>query len=79
MSTKGMYKLREDKQELTKQLGCMNGIFQLFDRRYLLGQKKLPQGKHITPKYVCFCMLLLYIVCISTNIIPQDSSLQFCI
>ncbi|CAH1424976.1 unnamed protein product [Lactuca virosa] len=44
MSAKGMYTLREDKQELTKQLGCMNGIFQLFDRRYLLGQKKLPQG-----------------------------------
>ncbi|KAI3699685.1 hypothetical protein L2E82_44119 [Cichorium intybus] len=48
MTTKGVYTLREDQQELTKQLGCMNGIFQLFDRRYLLGQrnnqKKLPQG-----------------------------------
>ncbi|KAF5769914.1 putative protein LONGIFOLIA [Helianthus annuus] len=45
---------RDDTQELQKQLGCMNGIFQIFDRRYLLGQrrhshshnqKKLPQGQ----------------------------------
>ncbi|XP_071703516.1 protein LONGIFOLIA 1-like [Rutidosis leptorrhynchoides] len=51
MSTKAMYTVTEDKQEIQKQLGCMNGIFQLFDRRYLLGQRrhdnhptKLPQG-----------------------------------
>ncbi|KAF5791961.1 putative protein LONGIFOLIA [Helianthus annuus] len=37
MSTKVVHTLREDKQGLQKQLGCMNGIFQLFDRRYLLG------------------------------------------
>ncbi|KAI7751386.1 hypothetical protein M8C21_021489, partial [Ambrosia artemisiifolia] len=50
-----MYTLEEDKQEINKKLGCMNGIFQIFDRRYLLGQrrhgnhdKKLPQGKSIT-------------------------------
>ncbi|XP_071693770.1 uncharacterized protein [Rutidosis leptorrhynchoides] len=34
----------EAKQEIKKQLGCMNGIFQLFDRRYLLGQRR--QGNH---------------------------------
>ncbi|XP_024974659.1 protein LONGIFOLIA 2-like [Cynara cardunculus var. scolymus] len=49
MSSKVMYSQREeDKQEIQKQLGCMNGIFQLFDRRYLLGkrrQKHLPQGQ----------------------------------
>ncbi|KAD3640985.1 hypothetical protein E3N88_30208 [Mikania micrantha] len=52
MSTDVMHNLREDKQELQKQLGCMNGLFQLFDRRYLLGQrrhgqhhKKLSQGQ----------------------------------
>ncbi|KAK1438927.1 hypothetical protein QVD17_04740 [Tagetes erecta] len=52
MSTEVMHTLEEDKQELQKQLGCMNGFFQLFDRRYLLGQrrhchhhKKLPQGQ----------------------------------
>ncbi|KAI3665820.1 hypothetical protein L6452_44455 [Arctium lappa] len=49
MSTNVMYSPREeDKQELQKQLGCMNGIFQLFDRRYLLGQrrrKNLTQGQ----------------------------------
>ncbi|XP_076936754.1 protein LONGIFOLIA 1-like [Bidens hawaiensis] len=44
--------LKDDKQGLQKQLGCMNGIFQIFDRRYLLGlrrhghsQKKLPPAQ----------------------------------
>ncbi|XP_071710097.1 protein LONGIFOLIA 1-like [Rutidosis leptorrhynchoides] len=52
MATKVVYSLREDKQGLNKQLGCMNGIFQLFDRRYLLGlhrhgrnQNRLTQGQ----------------------------------
>ncbi|KAK9061765.1 hypothetical protein SSX86_018948 [Deinandra increscens subsp. villosa] len=47
-----VHTLRDDKQELQKQLGCMNGIFQIFDRRYLLGQrrhghnqKRLPPGE----------------------------------
>ncbi|KAL8231464.1 hypothetical protein R6Q57_001242 [Mikania cordata] len=37
MAAKVVHTQREDKQGLQKQLGCMNGIFQLFDRRYLLG------------------------------------------
>ncbi|MFS8017138.1 putative protein LONGIFOLIA [Helianthus anomalus] len=40
MSTEVMYTLEKDKQDIQKQLGCMNGIFQLFDRRYLLGQRR---------------------------------------
>ncbi|KAJ0615251.1 putative protein LONGIFOLIA [Helianthus annuus] len=55
MSTEVMHTLGEDTHELQKQLGCMNGIFQLFDRRYLLGQrrhghhhKKPPQGVSVT-------------------------------
>lgn len=38
MSSKLAYST-EEKRELQKQLGCMNGIFQLFDRRYFLGQR----------------------------------------
>ncbi|XP_076885151.1 protein LONGIFOLIA 1-like [Bidens hawaiensis] len=52
MSTEVVHTLKEDNQELHKQLGCMNGLFQLFDRKYLLGQgrhghrhKKLHQGQ----------------------------------
>nr|XP_043638730.1 protein LONGIFOLIA 1-like [Erigeron canadensis] len=59
MSTKVMYTSTEDKQEMQKQLGCMNGIFQLFDRRYLLGQrrnghhqKKPPQGQNDNGKEI---------------------------
>ncbi|XP_024978332.1 protein LONGIFOLIA 1-like [Cynara cardunculus var. scolymus] len=52
MATKVVHTIREEKQEIQKRLGCMNGIFQLFDRRYLLGlhrngqnQKKLSSGQ----------------------------------
>ncbi|KAI7742747.1 hypothetical protein M8C21_022025 [Ambrosia artemisiifolia] len=37
MAAKAAYTGRDDKQELQKQLGCMNGIFHLLDRGYLLG------------------------------------------
>ncbi|KAM0039949.1 putative protein LONGIFOLIA [Helianthus debilis subsp. tardiflorus] len=37
MAAKVVYTVRDDKQGLQKQLGCMNGIFHLLDRGYLLG------------------------------------------
>ncbi|MFS7948016.1 putative protein LONGIFOLIA [Helianthus anomalus] len=37
MAAKVVYKVGDDKQGLQKQLGCMNGIFHLLDRGYLLG------------------------------------------
>ncbi|KAL8199404.1 hypothetical protein R6Q57_012972 [Mikania cordata] len=37
MATKVVYTVREDKQRLQKQLGCINGVFHLLDRGYLLG------------------------------------------
>lgn len=48
MSTKVMYTVREDKQDMQKQLGCMNGIFQIFDRRYLLGQRRHANQKKLS-------------------------------
>lgn len=49
MASKGAYTVREDKQGLQKQLGCMNGIFQLFDRRYLLGLHRCKSQNRLTP------------------------------
>ncbi|XP_076883346.1 protein LONGIFOLIA 1-like isoform X2 [Bidens hawaiensis] len=40
MSTEVVHTLKEDTQDLHMQLGCMNGLFQLFDRRFLLGQRR---------------------------------------
>ncbi|KAL8234053.1 hypothetical protein R6Q59_020153 [Mikania micrantha] len=37
MATKVVYTVREDKQRQQKQLGCINGVFHLLDRGYLLG------------------------------------------
>ncbi|KAJ0712335.1 putative protein LONGIFOLIA [Helianthus annuus] len=68
MSTEVVHTLREDKQGLQKQLGCMNGIFQLFDRRYLLGlhrhgsiQNRLTAGTTVRIEFsyvvrVCLCV-----------------------
>jgi hypothetical protein len=48
-----MYRLSDENPDLQKHIGCMNGIFQLFDRNHILGgsrratsqnQKKLPSG-----------------------------------
>ncbi|XP_076929176.1 protein LONGIFOLIA 1-like isoform X2 [Bidens hawaiensis] len=54
MATKVVHTIREDKQGLQKQLGCTNGLLQLFDRRYLLGlhrqgsiQKRLTAGTSV--------------------------------
>ena len=64
MSTKEVvHTLIDDPQELQKQLGCMNGLFQLFDRRYLLGQrrrshnqKRLPPPPGTTLNFLVFYM-----------------------
>ncbi|KAG8384604.1 hypothetical protein BUALT_Bualt04G0135100 [Buddleja alternifolia] len=41
MSTKIMTSLPDDNEDLRKQIGCMNGIFQLFDRRYFLSGRRI--------------------------------------
>lgn len=53
MSAKYIYSLSDENPDLQKQIGCMNGIFQLFDRHHFLGggrgifsqnHKRLPSG-----------------------------------
>lgn len=53
MSAKFIYSLTDENPDLQKQIGCMNGIFQLFDRHRFLpakringhhNHKRLPQG-----------------------------------
>ncbi|KAG6602533.1 Protein LONGIFOLIA 2, partial [Cucurbita argyrosperma subsp. sororia] len=41
MSARLTYSLPDDNQSLHKQIGCMNGIFQIFDRRYILGGRDM--------------------------------------
>ena len=48
MAAKILHSLTDDNPDLQKQIGCMNGIFQLFDR-----QPILTGGRHMvghTPK-----------------------------
>jgi hypothetical protein len=49
MAAKLLHSLADDNQDLQKQIGCMTGIFQLFDRHQMLtarriSQKRLPSG-----------------------------------
>lgn len=49
MAAKLLHSLADDNQDLQKQIGCMTGIFQLFDRNQMLtarriSQKRLPSG-----------------------------------
>ncbi|KAJ9173174.1 hypothetical protein P3X46_016337 [Hevea brasiliensis] len=55
MSAKFIHTLSDENPNLQKQIGCMNGIFQLFDRHHFLGggrritgqnQKRLPAGQN---------------------------------
>lgn len=56
MAAKLLHSLTDDNIDLQKQIGCMNGIFQLFDRHHSLtggggrrmvghSSKRLSQGK----------------------------------
>jgi len=49
MAAKLLQSLADDNPDLQKQIGCMTGIFQLFDRHHALtarrtAQKRLPPG-----------------------------------
>ncbi|KAK4844756.1 hypothetical protein QYF36_024079 [Acer negundo] len=49
MAAKLLHSLADDNPDLQKQIGCMNGIFQLFDRQHVLtgrrlNDKRLPPG-----------------------------------
>ncbi|PRQ53354.1 putative protein LONGIFOLIA 1/2 [Rosa chinensis] len=54
MSAKVFHSFRDENRDLQKQLGCMSGIFQLFDRRHFLSgrsinghsHKRLPPGEN---------------------------------
>ncbi|KAK3212405.1 hypothetical protein Dsin_017111 [Dipteronia sinensis] len=54
MSTKLLYSLSDENPDLQKQIGCMNGIFNIFDRHHFLSgrrfanhnQKRLPPGQN---------------------------------
>ncbi|XP_022773761.1 protein LONGIFOLIA 1-like [Durio zibethinus] len=46
MSAKFMYSLSDENPDLQKQIGCMNGLFQLFDRHYFLGSRRIASPNH---------------------------------
>ncbi|OMO50643.1 hypothetical protein COLO4_37967 [Corchorus olitorius] len=46
MSAKFMYSLSEENPDLQKQIGCMNGLFQLFDRHHFIGSRRISSSNH---------------------------------
>lgn len=57
MSARITYSLSEENQSIHKQIGCMNAIFQIFDRRYFLGSRSLAgrnSKKLLPPPGICY-------------------------
>ncbi|XVF16765.1 hypothetical protein REPUB_Repub10bG0060500 [Reevesia pubescens] len=46
MSKKFMYSSSDENPDLQKQIGCMNGLFQLFDRHLFLGGRRIASPNH---------------------------------
>ncbi|XP_022741645.1 protein LONGIFOLIA 1-like [Durio zibethinus] len=51
MSAKFLYSLSDENPDLQKQIGCMNGLFELFDRHHFLGSRRIatPNHKRLPP------------------------------
>ena len=45
MAAKLLHSLADDNPDLQKQIGCMTGIFQIFDRHHVLTGKRLTQKR----------------------------------
>ncbi|KAL3624071.1 protein of unknown function (DUF4378) [Castilleja foliolosa] len=45
MSAKTMSSIRDENGDLQKQIGCMNGIFQIFDRQHFLSGRRMSGGR----------------------------------
>ncbi|XWS44410.1 hypothetical protein CRYUN_Cryun15aG0043000 [Craigia yunnanensis] len=46
MSAKFMYSLSDENPDLQLQIGCMNGLFQLFDGHHFLGSRRIARPNH---------------------------------
>ncbi|KAL9311697.1 putative protein LONGIFOLIA [Arabidopsis thaliana] len=59
MAAKLLHSLADDSADLQKQIGCMNGIFQIFDRHHVLTgrRKSLTLGKLIITIYL-YCLII---------------------
>ncbi|CAK9185997.1 unnamed protein product [Ilex paraguariensis] len=61
MSGKLRYSITEENPDLQKQIGCMNGIFQLFDRHQFLGGRRITGHHHKRlPPGIVFTMASLH-------------------
>lgn len=62
MAAKLLHSLTEDNQDLQKQIGCMTGILQLFDRQSMLASRRLigNSPKRLTPGNISVCPILVY-------------------
>lgn len=45
MAAKLLHSLADDNPDLQKQIGCMTGIFQLFDRHHILTARRINQKR----------------------------------
>lgn len=46
MAAKLLHSLTDDNPDLQKQIGCMTGIFQLFDRQHIVSGRRIVGHSH---------------------------------
>lgn len=49
MAAKLLHSLRDDNPDLQKQIGCMTGIFQIFDRHHVITGRRISSHKRLPP------------------------------
>lgn len=49
MAAKLLHSLADDNPDLQKQIGCMNGIFQIFDRHHVLTGRRISHHRRPPP------------------------------
>lgn len=49
MAAKLLHSLADDNPDLQKQIGCMNGIFQIFDRHHVLTGRRISNHRRPPP------------------------------
>ncbi|CAN1839910.1 Protein LONGIFOLIA 1 [Linum perenne] len=79
MAAKLLHSLADDNPDLQKQIGCMTGIFQIFDRQQMVTGRRLTQKKLLPPgNFTCYKMFFAFLVlndyCILIDMSSNKSS-----
>lgn len=84
MSAKLLHSISDENPDLQKQIGCMNGIFQLFDHRHFLSSRRIHQNQKRLPPGSSFYIhgnirvsMFLLLISIKSELLIDSSCVYF--